>query len=344
MPSPHISPLGADLRCRAASRGRTLSRILLAAFATVALLATTLSVGPSASAAVAVPKTPTGLPSAIERPTTYVKSYACDMRVQPGTQALASLLKTTYPNINYGLNRTCTSQGEHSDGRAIDWMATTANPTTKAYGKAFIAWLLKTDAAGNRFANARRLGVMYVIYDGRIWGSYTSGDGWKEYMSCSTSGSFNLCHRDHVHISLSWEGARKSTSFWTKKVAATNYGPCRVDGLRWAYRYTAARATPCVPVSSITAPTTATAKQQNLVTNSGQRLALGDVGPGVAAVQAVLGVTPTGTFGPITQEAVLKFKAKATGLAANAIVGIGTWKSLLSTFVPKAIITPPQHR
>ncbi len=146
-----------------------------------------------------------------------------------------------------------------------------------------------------------------------------------------------------MHISLSWEGARKQTSFWTKKVAATNYGPCRVDGLRWAYQYSAARATPCLPVSGIEAQSRATIKQQNLVTYSGQRLALGDVGPGVAAIQAVLGVSPTGTFGPLTKAAVLAFKKRAFGVAYNALVGQGTWRALLSTYVPKAIITAPQR-
>jgi hypothetical protein len=324
-----------------------LARILLAAFATVALLATTVSVSPAANAAVAVPKMPTGLPSAIEKPTTYVRSYSCDMRTQPGTQALASLLKTTYPSVSYGLNRTCTHAGEHSDGRAIDWMATSANATTEGYAKAFIAWLLKTDAAGNTFANARRLGVMYVIHDGMIWGSYTPGNGWKEYNGCSTltgKSYFNYCHRDHVHISLSWEGARKQTSFWTKKVAATNFGPCRVDGLRWAGRYTAARSTPCPQPVAVTAAASATSKQKALVDNSGQRLELGDVGPGVAAVQAALGVNPTGTFGSVTEAAVLKFKRASSGVDANALIGTGTWKSLLSKYVPKAVYTAPSHR
>jgi hypothetical protein len=338
------SPLGTDVACRASFPSQVLSRILLALFASVALLATTLTFSPSAGAAVPVPAMPAGLPTAIENPTTYVRSWSCDMRVQPGSLALAELLKTTYPTVGYGLNRTCTHAGEHSDGRAIDWMATTANPTTKAYAQAVIGWLLKTDAAGNKFANARRLGVMYIIHDGRIWGSYTPGDGWKEYNGCATltgPSYFNLCHRDHVHISLSWEGARKQTSFWTKKVAATNYGPCRVDGLVWSFRYTSARATPCTPVKGITTPSTATSVQKNLVANSGQRLAYDDSGPGVSAIQAALGVTPTGYFGHVTEAAVLQFKARSLGVAANAIVGQGTWRALLTSFVPKAIITAP---
>jgi hypothetical protein len=344
-----FAPLAAiaGLRSRPAPRGRALSRIVFGAFATLALLATTVSLGPAANAAVAVPRMPTGLPIAIEKPTTYVRSFSCDMRVQPGTQALASLLKTTYPTISYGLNRSCTHAGEHSDGRAIDWMATSANTTSEGYATAVINWLLKTDAAGNTFANARRLGVMYVIHDGRIWGSYTPGDGWKEYDGCATKTGpswFNYCHRDHVHISLSWEGARAQTSFWSKKVAPTNYGPCRVDGLRWSFRYTTARYTPCAQPIAITSAAGATTTQRALVDNSGQRLALGDVGPGVQAIQLALGTSPTGTFGPITEAAVLKFKAASTGVAANAIVGTGTWKSLLAAFVPKAVFTAPYGR
>jgi hypothetical protein len=317
-----------------------LSRILLALFATVALLATTFTFSPPAGAAVPVPATPAGLPTAIEQPATYVRSWSCDMRTQPGSLALAELLKATYPTVSYGLNRTCTHAGEHSDGRAIDWMASIANPDAQA----FIDWLLKTDAAGNKFANARRLGVMYLIHDGRIWGSYAAGDGWREYLGCSKltgPAYYNYCHRDHVHISLSWEGARKQTSFWTKKVAATDYGPCRVDGLVWSYRYTSARAVPCTAVKGIITPSTATTVQKNLVANSGQRLAYDDSGPGVSAIQAALGVTQTGWFGPVTEAAVIKFKARSSGVAANAIVGQGTWRALLTSYVPKAIITAP---
>lgn len=36
-----------------------------------------------------------------------------------------------------------------------------------------------------------------------------------------------------MHISLSWSGAMGRTSFWTKRVYADDYGPCRPRDLNW---------------------------------------------------------------------------------------------------------------
>jgi hypothetical protein len=54
---------------------------------------------------------------------------------------------------------------------------------------------------------ARRLGVMYIIHNRRIWGSYRAGEGWRPYVGANP-------HTDHVHFSFSWAGARKQTSYW----------------------------------------------------------------------------------------------------------------------------------
>ncbi|MEZ4369586.1 MAG: hypothetical protein R3B07_02135 [Polyangiaceae bacterium] len=66
-----------------------------------------------------------------------------------------------------------------------------------------IDWLLKTDQHGNACALARRFGVMYMIWNKRIWGSYRSPNG-----SCASSGWSNYSgsnpHTDHVHLSFSW--------------------------------------------------------------------------------------------------------------------------------------------
>lgn len=81
--------------------------------------------------------------------------------------------------------------------------------------KAFIDWLLATDENGNEFAMARRLGVMYIGWDDRIWESYRQG--WSELKGCFSTpepGYDNYCHRNHIHISLSWDGAAGQTSFW----------------------------------------------------------------------------------------------------------------------------------
>jgi hypothetical protein len=55
---------------------------------------------------------------------------------------------------------------------------------------------------------ARRLGVMYIIWNGRIWGSYRAAEGWRSYGGANP-------HTDHVHFSFSRAGALKQTSYWT---------------------------------------------------------------------------------------------------------------------------------
>jgi peptidoglycan hydrolase-like protein with peptidoglycan-binding domain len=50
-------------------------------------------------------------------------------------------------------------------------------------------------------------------------------------------------------------------------------------------------------------------------------------GPSVAAVQALLGITADGAFGPETEQAVIEFQ-RGANLTADAIVGPATWKAL----------------
>jgi hypothetical protein len=70
-----------------------------------------------------------------------------------------------------------------------------------------LARLLATDADGNAHALARRMGIMYVIWDGAIWSSYHPDVGWRPYRGPDL-------HTEHVHLSLSWEGGLGQTSFW----------------------------------------------------------------------------------------------------------------------------------
>ena len=95
--------------------------------------------------------------------------------------------------------------------------------------------LLAGDAAGHPYANARRLGIMYIIWNNQIWGSYRAGEGWRAYGQCAAHpepGYDASCHRDHIHFSLSWAGAQGRTSFWTRSVAAPDYGPPEEDSRR----------------------------------------------------------------------------------------------------------------
>src|SRR5207248_6920103 len=100
----------------------------------------------------------------------------------------------------------------------------------RSVATAALQWLLAAGPHGERAWNARRLGIMYVIWNGRIWGAYRAADGWRPYVGESE-------HTDHIHFSFSWAGAEKHTSWWTGHVAAVDYGPCRTTTGTPAPRY-----------------------------------------------------------------------------------------------------------
>lgn len=57
-------------------------------------------------------------------------------------------------------------------------------------------------------------------------------------------------------------------------------------------------------------------------------LRVGAHGDDVKVVQAALGITVDGLFGPITKSAVAHFQSAAVGLAVDGIVGAQTWSAL----------------
>ncbi|MGN6609354.1 MAG: peptidoglycan-binding domain-containing protein [Jatrophihabitans sp.] len=298
------------------------------------LLATLLAGTGSASAAVAAPHTPAGLPTAIEPLASYAEQTACNPVPRPGTLKLANLLKATYPDTSYATVYACGTDGtrsEHYDGRAIDWMVSALNAHSKAEAQAVLTWLLATDAQGNRFAMARRLGVQYLIFDNRMWGSWSGT--WEQYNGCySLKGAAydNSCHRTHMHISLGWNGANGLTTFWTKQVSATDYGPCVPAGLNWA-TFTGRRNTVGCPThATVTAPASASALKKTLVYYSGAPLRRGWLGgPAVTAVQQALHIPATGVFDLTTRLAVQHFQA-AHGIPTFGLLTNATWRALLA--------------
>ncbi len=85
--------------------------------------------------------------------------------------------------------------------------STTTTPVSAPSPRTSLTWLLKTDKYGNKHANARRLGIMYLIWNDKIWSSSQAADGWREYNGSNP-------HTDHIHFSLSWAGAHQETSWW----------------------------------------------------------------------------------------------------------------------------------
>ncbi|WP_328994915.1 hypothetical protein OG394_10350 [Kribbella sp. NBC_01245] len=193
----------------------------------MALLAAVLAVTIAPQGATAAPSTP-NFPAAIDDYSTYQPQTQCTA-VKKGTVALRDLLNRTYGKHPAGLGRDCDQGGtsEHKDGRALDYHFNVYDAGEKADADEFLQWLLETDKYGNKHAMARRLGIMYIIWNRRMWRAYEPSAGWQPYSGPNP-------HTDHIHFSLSWAGAQQQTTWWTSAgVSQLPRGPLW-DRTRWA--------------------------------------------------------------------------------------------------------------
>ena len=148
----------------------------------------------------------------IEPLAAYVPGTTCDPTPKPGVVAFKDMILKRYGGVDWGIsNNNCGVVQEHKEGRAWDWHMSVYSPSDVAKVNSLLNWLFATDQYGNQYAMARRLGIMYIGWNQRLWGSYRPQDGWR---LMSDRGSDTQNHKDHVHFSFSWDGARKKTSFW----------------------------------------------------------------------------------------------------------------------------------
>jgi hypothetical protein len=141
----------------------------------------------------------------------YEPQTTCSPTPKPGVVAFRSMVLKVFPKTgDDGITRACNVGGtsEHKEGRAWDWRVSVNNPDDVAAVNTVFAWLFATDQYGHQYAMARRLGIMYIIWNHRIWGAYKAAEGWQPY-----TGTPNP-HTDHVHFSFYWIGANQQTSFW----------------------------------------------------------------------------------------------------------------------------------
>ena len=323
-----------DTRPRAQHR-RPLSTVWVRSAATPALavfLAAGLAVTGGADAASAAtaarnPVAPRAAPPVTEAYSSYLPQVSCDPIAKPGTAALRAMLLATYGGRDLGITRACNIGGtsEHKEGRAWDWGLSVAKTKDRAVAARFLTWLLAKGPGHRGYGfNARRLGVMYVIWNGKIWGAYRAADGWRRY----TGGE---PHSDHIHISLSWNGAMKRTSWWTGRAAKPDYGPCPTIAGELAARYSRPRATPCpapTPISSL---------------RGTPALKRGSTGPYVKQVQRRLSVSPvSGYFGPLTYAALRKFQ-KSHHLPGTGKTDVRTWSALRGGASAPPAATSPRY-
>jgi DNA-directed RNA polymerase subunit N (RpoN/RPB10) len=230
------------LRLRQFSRRRTALVASIAALACGVAGMIVWTVGISSAAA--VPATP-AFGRSIDGYAAYDGQDTCDPTAKPGVIGFRDLLNRTYGVHTAYIGRSCDTAGvsEHEEGRALDYMLNVNNATQRDIANTVLNWLLATDQYGNRHALARRLGVMYIIWNRQQWRSYRPGDGWQPYSGSNP-------HTDHIHISFSWPGARKQTSWWSAAATAPVNGIVsgdvtgdgyadmvgrRADGTLWLY-------------------------------------------------------------------------------------------------------------
>jgi hypothetical protein len=144
---------------------------------------------------------------------TYEAQNTCDPTPKPGALRIDQIIKGTYGANQYTwIPRGCDVGGtsEHKEGRAIDWMVTVRDPQQRANAEAFLNWLLGPDQTGRPYGHALQLGVMYIGWHDRMWRGYGIERGWQELKGCfgKVDGKYdNYCHRNHIHISLTRQGA-----------------------------------------------------------------------------------------------------------------------------------------
>ncbi len=267
--------------------------VRLVGAALIPAFAIPLASGNVARAAVPKPPTNSSLPSELDIASPYVPQTICDPQAKPGVLAFARLMANHYDEFNYGISRACTyGITEHSEGRALDWMLNAYDPHERAVADSVLSWLMAPDAQGRPGAMARRFGVMYVIWNRQIWGTYAMDEGWRAYNGSSP-------HTDHIHFSFSWDGAMQRTSWWTGKA------------------WTGVSTSPEGPSVPLTPPT------------SYPTLREGATSPDVALAQKVIGVTADGIFGPATKSALLDWQRRM-GVPATGALDSATWDKMVA--------------
>lgn len=188
--------------------------LLAGALLTASLLtASPLVVGPGAPAQAAQVRA-----APVEEYASYQPGTECRPRPKPGAVALGRWMVGAFGGGFGGVGRACSaSTSEHEEGRAFDWELDAAERADRVRARNFLTRVFAADRAGNTHSLARRMGIMYVIWDDRMWASYDRFEV-EGYLPGSCP-SLSRCsktqrHRDHVHVSLTRAGGRGATSWY----------------------------------------------------------------------------------------------------------------------------------
>ena len=227
---------------------------LARAAAAVAVALALLAPSSATTASAKDPAGPRSLASAkIDAHLGYMPQTTCSPSAKPGAKALLKLLIKTWGGGSSGISRGCGvgARSEHKEGRALDWHMSVKKASQRKRVDKALSWI-----TANNGEVALRLGIMYVIWNQRIWSVYYPELGWRKM---ADRGSVTAIHKNHVHISLSWDGAYQQTSWWTgAPVTSPLNSRCGTNGapacLPLVARGAAAVAKADVPASFTPAP------------------------------------------------------------------------------------------
>jgi hypothetical protein len=163
--------------------------------------------------------------SAVAAPDTAIEDYAeyqpqtqCRPKAKPGTTYLGHWLVRRYGGGLGPISRACGGgTSEHLEGRAFDWTLDASRRADRERARSFLEDTFRTDRLGNTHSRARRMGIMYLIWNDRMYSAWDEfepepylSSGCRSTRKCSTT----LRHRDHLHISLNRPGGRGETSWY----------------------------------------------------------------------------------------------------------------------------------
>ena len=106
----------------------------------------------------------------------YQPQTRCSPHARPGTTYLGHWIVKHFGGGFGGISRPCSSGGtsEHKEGRAFDWTLDASKKADVKKARAFLDWAFADDAHGNPDAKARRMGIMYVIWDDHMYPAWTA--------------------------------------------------------------------------------------------------------------------------------------------------------------------------
>ncbi|SDS44838.1 hypothetical protein SAMN04488570_1902 [Nocardioides scoriae] len=188
----------------------------------LAVVSALLVVGPTTSARADEPDPP----PPVEAYAKYDPQSTCSPKAKPGTVVALDYVVATYGGAKGGISRPCGgSVSEHKEGRAFDWTLDAAKEADRIRAAKLRKALFAEGPDGDAAELARRMGVMYIIWNDKMYASYRQFAP-TPYVSSACKGkplskcSKTLRHRDHLHVSLSRAGGAGTTSWYAGRLPA----------------------------------------------------------------------------------------------------------------------------